>query len=102
MSTPMPLASRRAVRAWMWTVATTHRAAFAAMMTLFAAATVAGLIGPALLGGLVESVGQGMTSTRVDAVALVFVVVLLVQALLQRWARFVAAVFGERLLAEAR
>jgi ATP-binding cassette subfamily C protein len=86
----------------MWTVATTHRAAFAAMMTLFAAATVAGLIGPALLGGLVESVGQGMTSTRVDAVALVFVVVLLVQALLQRWARFVAAVFGERLLAEAR
>ncbi|WP_051580668.1 ABC transporter ATP-binding protein [Pseudonocardia acaciae] len=97
-----PLAGPREVRAWLWTVATTNRAAFAAMLTLFGLATGAGLVGPWVLGELVESVRRGAATTAVDLLALLFVGVLLVQAALRAWARFVAAVFGERLLAKAR
>ncbi|MBO0874802.1 MAG: ABC transporter ATP-binding protein [Pseudonocardia sp.] len=96
------LAGRREVRAWMWAVATTNGAAFAAMLTLFGLGTAAGLVGPWLLGALVESVRRGAPGSAVDRLALLFVGVLLVQAALRAWARFVAAVFGERLLARAR
>jgi ABC-type multidrug transport system fused ATPase/permease subunit len=102
MSTALPLAPRQAVRTWLWSTATAHRAAFAAMVALFGAATAAGLVGPWLLGNLVESVGDGITPSGVNRVAAAFLVVLLAQALLKRAARFRAAVFGERLLARAR
>lgn len=97
-----PLAGRREVRAWLWAVATANRAAFAAMLALFGLGTAAGLVGPWLLGQLVESVQRGAPAGAVDLLALLFVGVLLVQAALRAWARFVAAVFGERLLARAR
>lgn len=109
MTAPLPLASRQAVRRWLWSTATEHRAAFTGMIALFAAASLAGLAGPWLLGGLVESVaasvGSGTTpfrTGRVDRIAAAFLTVLLAQALLSRAARFRAAVFGERLLARAR
>lgn len=97
-----PLAGRREVRAWLWSVGTENRAAFAAMVALFALATAAGLVGPWLLGELVEAVQRGAEVRTIDLIALVFVGVLLVQTLLRRWVRFVAAIFGERLLAQAR
>jgi len=97
-----PLAGRREVRSWLWTVATRNRGAFAGMVTLFLAATVAGLVGPSLLGELVDSVRAGTAHLRVDLLALGFVGALLLQSGLRTWARFVAAVFGERLIARAR
>lgn len=98
----LPLAGRGEVRAWAWQVATTQRVAFGGMLVLFAAAAVAGLVGPRLLGELVESVRPGAPTARVDLIALLFLAVLLVETVLHRFAQFVAAVFGERLLAEAR
>ncbi|GAA5144392.1 ABC transporter ATP-binding protein [Pseudonocardia eucalypti] len=100
--TVLPLAGSREVRAWVWRVATANRGAFAAMLVLFVAATSVGLAGPWLLGQLVESVRRNTAATTVDLIALAFVGVLLVEALLRRWARFVSVVFGERLLAQAR
>jgi ATP-binding cassette subfamily C protein len=102
VNTQLPLADKRDVRAWMWSVARADRRVFLGMMSLFGAATLVGLVGPQLLGELVESVQQGTSSLRVDVIALVFVGVLVIQALLRRAARFRAAVFGEKLLAEAR
>jgi ATP-binding cassette subfamily C protein len=86
----------------MWGVTTANRGAFAGMMTLFGVATVVGLVGPQLLGDLVDAVMAGTTTLRVDVTALIFVAVLVLYAILQGWARMRAAVFGEKLLAEAR
>jgi ABC-type multidrug transport system fused ATPase/permease subunit len=102
VSAQLPLADKREVHAWIWSVASANRRAFAGMMALFGAATVVGLVGPQLLGDLVDSLQHGTSRLRVDVIALLFVGVLVVQALLQRAARFRAAVFGERMLAEAR
>lgn len=98
----LPLAGRREVRAWVWQIVTTQRAGFVGMLALFIAAAVAGLVGPRLLGELVESVRPGAPTWRIDLIALVFLAVLLVETVLHRFAQFVAAVFGERLLADAR
>jgi ATP-binding cassette subfamily C protein len=97
-----PLAGRREVRTWLWWVATRNRAAFAGMAALFLAATVAGLAGPRLLGELVDAVARGTAQVTVDLLALAFIAVLVLQSGLRLAARFTAAVFGERMLAEAR
>lgn len=98
----LPLASRRTVRTWLLRAATEHRAAATAMLGLFAASTAAGLVGPQLLGDLVESVGSTATVEHVDRVAAAFLGFLLLQAGLKAWASRTAAAFGERLLAAAR
>nr|WP_246422678.1 ABC transporter ATP-binding protein [Nocardiopsis mwathae] len=72
------------------------------MVVLFLLALVADLLGPQLLGHLVESVEDGTTATRVDLIALAFVGVLLAQTLLGRLARMRAVVLGEKALAHAR
>jgi ABC-type multidrug transport system fused ATPase/permease subunit len=97
-----PLAGRREVRTWLWRVATRNRAAFTGMAALFLAATVAGLAGPRLLGELVDAVARGTAQVTVDLLALAFIAVLVLQSGLRLAARFTAAVFGERMLAEAR
>jgi ABC-type multidrug transport system fused ATPase/permease subunit len=102
MRTTLPLADKREVRLWIWAVAVANKWSFAAMMSLFGAATIVGLVGPQLLGNLVDAVVAGTDTWRVDVTALIFVGVLLLHALLRRQARLQAAVFGERLLAEAR
>jgi ABC-type multidrug transport system fused ATPase/permease subunit len=102
MNTLLPLAEKRAVRAWIWSVASANRWSFAGMMALFGAATIIGLVGPQLLGDLVDGVVEGTTTQRVDIIALVFVGVLVVHAILRRQARLRATIFGEKLLAEAR
>jgi ATP-binding cassette subfamily C protein len=97
-----PLAGRRQTRAWLWAVTTRNRAAFAGLAALFLAATVTGLFGPWLLGELVDAVQRGTTHRRVDLLALASAAALLLQSGLRTAARFVAAVFGERILAQAR
>ena len=97
-----PLAGRREVRTWLWWVATRNRAAFAGMAALFLAATVAGLAGPRLLGELVDAVARGTAQVTVDLLGLAFIAVLVLRSGLRLAARFTAAVFGERMLAEAR
>jgi ATP-binding cassette subfamily C protein len=98
----LPLATQRDVRVWVWRALTARPATFIGLLALLAAGTSAGLVGPRLLGELVESVRSGTARERVDLIALVFVGVLLLQALLERFGQLVAAMFGERLLARAR
>lgn len=101
----LPLADSAHVRGWLCTVLARNRAMFVTMLALFGLATAANLVGPWLLGRLVDSVrpGGGAAATTVigDIVALLLAVLVL-ETLLRRYAQFVAAMFGERLLAEAR
>jgi ABC-type multidrug transport system fused ATPase/permease subunit len=98
----LPLASQRDVRAWIRTTARVNRREFTLMMTMYCLATLVGLVGPQLLGRLVDTVLAGTTTARVDLLAGVFVVVLLAQAALRRSASFRARRFGERVLAHNR
>ncbi|HEY1968734.1 MAG TPA: ABC transporter ATP-binding protein [Pseudonocardia sp.] len=98
----LPLADRRQVRRWLRATARHNRAGFTAMMLLFGLATAANLAGPRLLGQLVESARPGGGQLPVDLIALLLLAVLLGETLLRRFARFLASVFGERLLAAAR
>jgi ABC-type multidrug transport system fused ATPase/permease subunit len=91
--------------AWAWArgVLRAHRGQAAATAACFLAATVAGLVGPQLLGMLVDEVAGGRRSTaRIDLLALAFVVAVVVTAVLRRSARWRAGVLGEELLAANR
>ncbi|GAB2490770.1 ABC transporter ATP-binding protein [Luteococcus sediminum] len=74
------------------------------LVALNAAAAVAGLFVPRLLGQLVDRAGEGGDglAQRLDQIALAVVGVVLVQTLLTFGARCISALFGQDLLAEAR
>ncbi|MEV5448740.1 ABC transporter ATP-binding protein [Streptomyces sp. NPDC052535] len=98
----LPLADRADVRVWIVAFLRGEAARLLLTFTLFAAALVAGLVGPRLLGHLVESVKVGTTTGRVDLLALAFVAILGAHALLARAARTQATLLGERVLARTR
>ncbi|MEU6132069.1 ABC transporter transmembrane domain-containing protein [Saccharopolyspora sp. NPDC047091] len=98
----LPLAERTEVLRWLRRTAAAHRKRFALLVLLFALSTAVGLIGPQLLGHLVDAVVAGAPVRQVDLLAAGFLAVLVVHALLARAARLRAAVFGEAVLAEAR
>ncbi|MEN3584817.1 ABC transporter ATP-binding protein [Streptomyces sp. ZYX-F-203] len=97
----LPLADRADVRVWIAAFLKAEGPRLALAFGLFSAALVASLIGPQLLGDLVESVADG-TAGRVDVLALAFLGVLVCHALLARAARAQAALLGERVLARTR
>ena len=91
--------------AWLWArgVLRTHRGQAAATAACFLTAAAAGLIGPQLLGALVDEVaGGGRSTARIDLLAVAFLAALLVTAVLRRAARWRAGVLGEELLAANR
>ncbi len=91
--------------AWLWArgVLRAHRGQAVATATCFLTAAGAGLIGPQLLGALVDEVaGGGRSTTRIDWLAVAFLASLLVTAVLRRSARWRAGVLGEELLAANR
>ncbi|MFF4541683.1 ABC transporter ATP-binding protein [Streptomyces aureus] len=75
---------------------------FAAVLALNALAAAAGLVGPWLLGRMIDDVRAGAGVAAVDGPALVILVAALVQLLLSRWAGHVGYRFGERTLARVR
>jgi ABC-type multidrug transport system fused ATPase/permease subunit len=98
----LPVASSAQVRTRARAIARCHRGALALAVGLHAAAALAGLAGPALLGVLVDSVGRGTTTGQVDRVALAVLAALVAQVVLVRVARLASYVLGERVLAELR
>ncbi|MEU2132475.1 ABC transporter ATP-binding protein [Streptomyces sp. NPDC018352] len=75
---------------------------FAAMIGLNALAAGAGLVGPWLLGRIVDEVGAGAGVAAVDRLALTILVFAVAQLLLVRWAGYAGHRFGERTLARIR
>ncbi|MFE6667539.1 ABC transporter ATP-binding protein [Streptomyces sp. NPDC057697] len=76
--------------------------AFAAVIALNALAAGAGLVGPWLLGRIVDEVGAGGGAAAVDRLALAILAFALAQLLLVRCAGYVGHRFGERTLARIR
>jgi len=79
-----------------------HRAALGGVVALHALAAAAGLVGPALLGRLVQAVTDGTTRSYVDRIALVLAAFILLQTVLTWFARRTSFVVSERIFAELR
>ncbi|MFF0154912.1 ABC transporter ATP-binding protein [Micromonospora sp. NPDC005203] len=79
-----------------------HRRAVGVVLALHAAAAVAGLAPPWLLGTIVDRVTAGAGVATVDRLALAIAGCVLVSALLSRYAQYAGHRFGERAVAELR
>jgi ABC-type multidrug transport system fused ATPase/permease subunit len=98
----LPVATTAQVRAHVRAIARRHRRALAVAVGLHAAAALAGLVSPALLGAIVDAVRRGTTTWYVDRVALALLLALVAEVVLVRAARLASYVLGERVLAELR
>jgi ABC-type multidrug transport system fused ATPase/permease subunit len=101
-STTLPVSGPAQVRRYAVELAERHRATLAAVVALNSVAAVAGVVGPQILGRLVQDLGAGLTVQDVNKAALIFVVALIVQTVFTGWSRMRAAVFGETVLADLR
>ena len=79
-----------------------HKRGFAVLMVLNGVAALASVVGPQVLGSIVEGVHTGVSMDYVDKAAAIFLVALLVQSGFTRWARMRAAILGEGVLADLR
>ena len=103
MSTRLPVAGTDAVRAEARRLLQAHRRALVRVIALHAAAALASLGGPWLLGLLVDLVvGEAPAGRSVDRIALALAGFVLAQTLLTRVARRSAMVLGEDVFARLR
>ncbi|TDC66990.1 ABC transporter ATP-binding protein [Micromonospora sp. KC207] len=100
--TKLPVADRSAVRGAALDLIARDRRAVAVVLALHAAATIAGLGVPWLLGRIVDEVSAGAGAAAVDRLALGIAACVLVQGLLSRYAQYAGHRFGERTVARLR
>ncbi|MFE0348295.1 ABC transporter ATP-binding protein [Streptomyces griseoluteus] len=98
----LPVADRSTVRRAAARLVRADGRAFAAALALNALAAGAGIVGPWLVGRIVDEVRAGRGAGAVDRLALWILLCALAQLVLARWARYVAHRFGERTLARVR
>ncbi|MEU1332639.1 ABC transporter ATP-binding protein [Streptomyces sp. NPDC005865] len=98
----LPVADRRQVRRAAVRLIRQDTSAFVAMIVFNALAAAAGLVGPWLLGRIINTVKDGGGLAAVDRLALGILAGAVAQLLLARHARYLAHRFGERTLARIR
>ncbi|MEV7287659.1 ABC transporter ATP-binding protein [Streptomyces sp. NPDC093252] len=96
------MATRQEVRRAATTLIRADTPLFTTVLTLNALAALTGLIGPWLLGRIIDEVRTGTTVTTIDHLALGILLAALAQLLLSRAARNAGHRFGERTLARIR
>lgn len=102
MSGHLPVAEPSAVGRAAGRLIRSDGRAFAAVLALNALAAAAGLVGPWLVGRIVDEVQKGGEVRAVDRLALVILLFAVAQFLLARYARYLGHRFGERTLARVR
>lgn len=98
----LPVADAAAVRATTWRMVRDDKRGMLVTLVLNCLAVVATLIGPWLLGRIIDEVQAGTTASAIDALAAAVVAGAAAQILLTRFARYAAHRFGERALARLR
>ncbi|MFE1885754.1 ABC transporter ATP-binding protein [Streptomyces diastatochromogenes] len=101
-ATTLPVGANATVRAYVAELFRRHRRAFLLLIAVNTVAVVASMVGPYLLGGLVERVSDRARELHLGLTAGLFVFALVVQALFVRQVRLRGAVLGERMLADLR
>ncbi|MFJ9866813.1 ABC transporter ATP-binding protein [Streptomyces sp. NPDC101165] len=101
-ATTLPVGAASTVRAYVSELFRRHRRAFLLLIAVNTVAVVASMVGPYLLGALVEQVSDGARELHLGLIAGLFGCALLVQALFVLQVRLRGAVLGERMLADLR
>ncbi|MFD1657755.1 ABC transporter ATP-binding protein [Streptomyces caeni] len=98
----LPVGAPATVRAYVAELFRRHRRSFVLLIVVNTVSVVASMVGPYLLGGLVERVSAGAGDLRLGSTVALFVLALVVQAVFVRLVRLRGAVLGERMLADLR
>ncbi|MET9481505.1 ABC transporter ATP-binding protein [Streptomyces sp. NPDC006638] len=98
----LPVGTPATVRAYVRELLRRHRRAFVLLVTVNAVAVVGSMVGPYLLGSLVEDLSEGARDLHLERVAVVFAVALAVQTVFTRLVRLRGAMLGEEMLADLR
>jgi ABC-type multidrug transport system fused ATPase/permease subunit len=98
----LPIADARTTWAYTRGLLRRHRRQFSFIAALHVLAALAGLVGPWLLGRLVDDVTAGTTAAHVRDLVLLAVAAVLVRAAVQKVAQQRSMVFGETVFASMR
>ncbi|SCZ11449.1 ABC-type multidrug transport system, ATPase and permease component [Streptomyces sp. 136MFCol5.1] len=101
-ATTLPVGTPATVRAYVQELMRRHRKPFAVLISVNAVAVIASIVGPYLLGGLVEDLSTGVADLHLERTAAVFAFALVVQTLFTRMMRLRSAMLGEEMLADLR
>ncbi|MFF7364317.1 ABC transporter transmembrane domain-containing protein [Streptomyces sp. NPDC008125] len=101
-ATTLPVGSAATVRAYVRDLLRRHRRAFAVLVAANAVAVIASVVGPYLLGGLVEDLADGVSDLHLERTVAIFVVALVIQTLFTRTMGLRSAMLGEEMLADLR
>ncbi|MFM9372671.1 ABC transporter ATP-binding protein [Streptomyces sp. Da 82-17] len=98
----LPVGSPATVRAYVRELLGRHRKAFALLITVNAVAVIASMVGPSLLGDLVQQAADGNGDLQLGRAVALFSAALVLQAVFIRLVRLRGAMLGERMLADLR
>ncbi|USQ86793.1 ABC transporter ATP-binding protein/permease [Streptomyces phaeoluteigriseus] len=98
----LPVGAPATVRAYVAELLRRHRRAFVVLLAVNTVATVASMVGPWLLGDVVERLSEGARELHLGLTATLFALALVVQAAFVRQVRLRGAMLGERMLADLR
>ncbi|MEV6614776.1 ABC transporter ATP-binding protein [Streptomyces sp. NPDC051051] len=98
----LPVGAPATVRAYVAELLRRHRRAFGILLAVNTIATVASMVGPWLLGDVVERLSEGTRELHLGLTATLFTLALVVQAVFVRQVRLRGAMLGERMLADLR
>ncbi|MDT9684408.1 ABC transporter ATP-binding protein [Streptomyces sp. TRM76323] len=101
-ATTLPVAGPDTVRGYVRELLRRHRTAFAVLVAVNAVAVVASMVGPYLLGSLVERISAGAGGIRLEGTLLLFAAALAAQTLFVWLMRLRGAMLGEEMLADLR
>ncbi|MEU5052960.1 ABC transporter ATP-binding protein [Streptomyces sp. NPDC021096] len=101
-ATTLPVGRPTTVQGYVKELLGRHRAAFALLVTVNAIAVIASMVGPYLLGGLVDDLSSGVKEIHLGRAVALFAVALAVQTVFVRMVRLRGAMLGEEMLADLR
>ncbi|OON72435.1 ABC transporter ATP-binding protein [Streptomyces tsukubensis] len=98
----LPVGAPSTVRAYAGELLRRHRGAFTVLIVVNAVTVIASMVGPYLLGGVVEKMSDGAKDIALGSTITIFAVALAVQTVFTRMVRLRGAVLGEEMLADLR
>lgn len=98
----LPVGTSATVRGYVRGLFRRHRRAFVVLVGVNAAAVIASMAGPYLLGQVVDDLSAGVGELHLGRVALLFALALAVQTFFVRLVRLRGAMLGEEMLADLR
>ncbi|MFF9982277.1 ABC transporter ATP-binding protein [Streptomyces erythrochromogenes] len=98
----LPVGTPATVRGYVRDLFRRHRRAFLVLVGVNAVAVIASMVGPYLLGRVVDELATGARELQLERMALMFALALAVQTCFVRLVRLRGAMLGEEMLADLR